>query len=259
MENSASLSLLPLTVLILAHQDNLLLQLSVESVKWAMEIIVVWTAEGVPPKFPKHSQVKVIRPETQTGKVTDFSQIRNWSIQQAKQDWIFFLDSDEQAEIQTRQLLAKFFATQKQQEGGVKVRRKDIFLGKEMKWGEVGRVYLPRIFKKNEVKYSRAVHEVPQVEGEVAHSEITLFHYAHDSIQDFLATIIYYAQLEVTLRQKEQQRISWWQVLVWPIGKFWWNYLVKLGFLDGWRGLIYATMMSFHSLTLRAVLYEKNR
>jgi hypothetical protein len=35
------------------------------------------------------------------------------------------------------------------------------------------------------------------------------------------------------------------------------NYWLKLGFLDGFAGLSYALMMSFHSLLVRIYLYEK--
>ena len=47
------------------------------------------------------------------------------------------------------------------------------------------------------------------------------------------------------------------QMIVYPIGKFINNFILELGFLDGWRGLIYAFIMSLHSLWVRVYWYEK--
>ena len=138
------------------------------------------------------------------------------------------------------------------------MRRIDIFLEKELHWGEVGNVQLLRMMKKNSAHFERAVHEVAKVNGNVINSKIVLRHYAHQSISEFLQKIIFYIQIESELRGKNKQRFHLWELLFYPPAKFFINYVLKLGFLDGWRGLVYETMMSIHSAGVRAMLYEKN-
>ena len=43
------------------------------------------------------------------------------------------------------------------------------------------------------------------------------------------------------------------------VAKFVSNYWLKAGFLDGWRGLIYAVVMSIHSLAVRVFIYEQQQ
>jgi len=48
---------------------------------------------------------------------------------------------------------------------------------------------------------------------------------------------------------------SFFRIIANPLGKFFQNYLGRLGFLDGMPGIIVALMMSFHSFLARAKLY----
>jgi hypothetical protein len=47
-------------------------------------------------------------------------------------------------------------------------------------------------------------------------------------------------------------------IIFYPFGKFILNYFLKLGFLDGAPGFVYAFMMSFHSFLVRGKLYTLN-
>ncbi|MEA2056328.1 MAG: hypothetical protein U9O78_01255, partial [Patescibacteria group bacterium] len=63
-----------------------------------------------------------------------------------------------------------------------------------------------------------------------------------------------YAEREAHYRFKENKlhKISIvLQLIIFPIFKFICNYFLKLGFLDRMPGLIYASLMSFHSILVR--------
>jgi glycosyltransferase involved in cell wall biosynthesis len=224
---------LPVTVIILAHEENKKLAAAVHSVEWAAEVKVVHLNEPI----------------------SDFSAVRNAAMENAQYDWVFFLDSDEvcMSTVESVQLLIS-----RADIDGVYVKRRDIFLGKELQWGEVRNIHLLRLFKKEKGRFVRPVHEVVELDGKAVHSDILLHHYAHDSVASFLSKVTKYAQIEAELRVKRKESFSLLQLLVWPKAKFLFNYGVQLGFLDGWRGLIYAIMMSIHSFAVRAFLYEKH-
>jgi len=225
---------LPISVIILKHRDDARLRDCVASVGWASEVKAV--------------ENKIA--------ISDFAQVRNDALHEIKHDWVFFVDSDEVVDEATPKLLEPLL--NQPNISGMTVKRVDIFLGKELHWGEVGNVRLLRIMKKNSAHFERAVHEVAKVEGNTIDSGIILRHYAHQSVSEFLQKIIFYIQIEAQLRAKNGERFQLWQLLLYPPAKFFVNYFLKLGFLDGWRGLIYATMMSIHSAGVRATLYEKN-
>jgi hypothetical protein len=102
------------------------------------------------------------------------------------------------------------------------------------------------------------VHELAQVEGQVSFSNITLLHYAHRNIAEFFSDVTGYAKLAAEYQNdsKLPSILLTVKTIVFPLGKFIQNYFLKLGFLDGWRGLTYATLMSLHSLSVRVMSYE---
>jgi hypothetical protein len=255
--------ILPISVVILAHQNNQKLQNAVASVKWADEVVIIWNGLYTEEKEARNMLSAVLSEATKlqfhlyTHKIHSFSDLRNLAMRMAKNDWIFFLDSDEVVDKDAAQKVAAILSESKN--FAVKIQRKDIFLGKEMKWGEVGNVQIVRLLHREHAQYERDVHEVVNTTSSITDSQIIIYHYAHDSITSFLQKIIKYTQIEATLRQKQNQTISFWQLIVWPTGKFLQNYFFRLGLLDGWRGLTYATLMSIHSFAVRAMLYERIR
>ncbi len=243
---------LPVSIIILAHQDQPMLKEVIASGKWASEIIVYWTTREEPPAWLSKQPVKLVRTSIHQ---SDFSALRNDAGSYASEEVIFFVDSDEVIEKDAEKKFLNLL--EKSNWIGSSIKRIDIFHDKELHWGEVSNVQILRIFKKNHFHFERPVHERAVVPGNCIESEIVLYHYAHPDMSQFLQSILQYIQLEVKLRQEKNEQVSTISLFAWPTGKFLFNYFLKLGFLDGWRGLIYAICMSFHSFGLRATLYEQ--
>ncbi len=242
---------LPLTAIILAHQEHHKLLDAIHSVSWAEEVLVVWTAQTPAPHI-QAANIRVVHwPQT----AIDFAQIRNQAIHTAHCDWIVFLDSDEELAPDTASKIQHLL--QIPNVHGAYFHRRDIFLGQMLRWGEVHDVRLVRLFRKDVGQFERAVHEVACIKGQVIDSDVIILHRAHDSISAFFNKIIVYTQQEATLRRKHHEHVSILSLFLWPTGKFLYNFFWKLGFLDGWRGFIYALLMSIHSFSLRALLYEQ--
>ncbi len=226
------MSTLPITVIILSSEEHAKLNLARKSVDWADEVLVI-------------KEEKMI---------TDFAQVRNTAAARAKHEVLFFLDSDEVVETNAEAKVSALI--ERSDWNGASILRRDVFLGKEMRHGEVGHVEINRIFRKGHFHFERPVHEIGVVEGRVIDSEIVVYHAAHDSISTFLTKVLGYMQLEFEMRKKKKEHVSAISLFAWPTGKFLSNYFLKLGLLDGWQGLIYAVVMSIHSFGLRAQLYE---
>lgn len=179
----------------------------------------------------------------------DFSAQRNYGLKMSRDGWVLFIDPDEQISDELSQEI------QKSIEGtaydGFFIKREDLFLGKILKHGETGSVWLLRLAKKGKGFWGRPVHEVWQV-GNTGKLQEVLFHQSHQNIGHFLKKINYYTSIEAAYRKKSGKKTTVFEAISYPCGKFINNYFVKRGFLDGMEGFIMALMMSVHSFLVRA-------
>ncbi|MEN8253429.1 MAG: glycosyltransferase family 2 protein [Patescibacteria group bacterium] len=245
---------LPISVIIITHRADKLFLDSLTSVQFAEEIIILdnnsnnnWSKLKKKFNFTVINYFKTIK---------DFSQIRNNLIKKARYEWVLFVDSDEILEKKAAEKILKII--NKKNIDAAFITRVDYFLGKKLNWGEMRKVQKLRLAKKQQLKFWGTVHEIGNSPGNILRSNIIFNHYSHSSISSFLKKIIIYADI-VSDYKKDKYQL--WEVLIEmlinPPGKFVYNYILKLGFLDAWQGLVYAAMMSIHSATVRIMLYEK--
>jgi len=187
---------------------------------------------------------------------SDFASQRNFALQKAKGDWILFLDSDEEV---TPELKAEIRIYLNNPEiMGVRIQRKDFFLGKMLRYGETGTIRFLRLAKRNSGLWERSVHEIWNVKGTVIQTKSWMNHYPHKTIREFLDDINTYSTLQADIFLSEGKTVSLWHMIAYPVGKFLMNFYWKLGFLDGHQGMIMALCMSYHSFLTRAKLWEKS-
>lgn len=171
----------------------------------------------------------------------DWAKARNEGMATSKNDWVLFIDSDE---ILTGPInINNNF-------DGCFIKRRDVFWGHEMKYGEAGTTKLLRLGRKSAGKWVRRVHEYWDIQNAGTLDNI-LLHYPHPTIRDFIDQINFYTEIDAKELLKEGKKFSYFRLIANPLGKFLLNYVCKLGFLDGPAGFVYAFMMSFHSLVVR--------
>lgn len=222
-----------LTIVILTHRDDQKFKNAQESAQFAGEVLVIQNDE----------------------KVLDFSKARNDALKQVTTSWVLFLDSDETLPEESQQEIQKIIDANLYD--AIRIKRTDYFLGKPLLHGEPGNTQLIRLFKTQKGRFVRKVHEVVESSGTVGDASFVISHFSHDSIKDFLNKISEYARIE-SQNRKYSQLENTIQMCVYPDAKFILNYIFKLGFLDGYRGLVYAVLMSLHSFFVRVYYYEKH-
>ena len=220
-----------ISIIILFKQKDKKFKKAFASAQFAKEVITI-----------KHDQIN------------DFSQARNQALKKASYQWVFFLDSDEVISHESITEIKKII--QANLLDGALINRQDIFYKKIIEYGEAGNVKLLRMGKRDKMTWQRPVHEVAAIDGVVGDSNIKITHYAHSSLIDFIASVIGYAEIEARYRKRLNKNIIFLELITFPIIKFAHNYFIKRGFLDGWRGLSYALIMSLHSFSVRVFQYE---
>ncbi|MFS8158910.1 MAG: glycosyltransferase family 2 protein [Candidatus Roizmanbacteria bacterium] len=192
----------------------------------------------------------------------DFSHLRNYALEKAKNEWVLFVDCDEFISSQLQQEISKVLKSKRASyTAAFAIKRRDFFWGKELKYGEILRVRqlgLLRLVKKGTGTWIGHVHETYQTRKPTGILASFLDHYPHQTIKEFLMAIDNYSTIRSEELFKKHTSIHWYHIIFWPVGKFVFTYIIRLGFLDGAAGFVYSFMMSFHSFLVRAKLYVKN-
>ena len=229
-----------ISAVILTKNEERNIQRCLKNLQWCDEIIIV-DDYSTDKTLNKIKGCKVFKRRLNG----NFAEQRNFGLSKAKGDWVLFVDADEvvtkelQKEIVTRIKYSK--------RAGFYLRRKDVFLGKELNYGETGNTKILRLARRNSGKWKRKVHEFWEIEGETCDLPSPIIHYHDMKLTDFLSKINYYSEIHAKENVKAGKKSNLWRIIFYPLGKFSVNYFLKLGFLDGTPGFIMAAMMSFHS------------
>lgn len=189
------------------------------------------------------------------GELRDFAAARNEIIQLCQTEWLLFLDSDEVFTNSQSDLSRTITQAEAAEATAISLVRSDIFHAKRLRFGEAGRQKIIRLFKPSKVRYQGATHEEPIANGSVLASGLQIAHYSHQNTAAFISDVSKYA-LRVAAARNTGQLQNLFELSCFPLGKFVYNLVFRLGLLDGWRGTTYATCMSLHSLLVRIYRYE---
>jgi len=224
-------------------------QKAIESVEFADEVLIILDTDNEL-KIENSSKVKVIKHEL----AGDFSQQRNFAATQAKGEWLLYLDSDETI---SPELQKEIVSVLNGNVDAYSMKRRDYFWGKELKFGETKTArtdgYL-RLVKKNSGQWRGAVHEQFVTSHKRGQLKGYIEHKPHQTIAEFLESINSYSTLRAQELKNNNKSFSLFRLLFYPVGKFFYTYFLKLGFLDGPAGFVYSFMMSFHSFLVQAKL-----
>lgn len=240
---------IPCSAILITHQYNAQCKRAINSLRHFNEIVIYSNNSGISSKESLPTQARVITLPTEP--ITDFAAIRNRALQEITHDWAFFLDSDEELQPFSARALTHLLATTSAH--GFVCTRSDFFLDKKLHYGEAGNQKIIRLVHRAHTQFVGKIHEVANVQGSVRSCDLNIHHFSHASISEFIRDVTVYAS-NIGL----QKKFSLFELLVFPPAKFFSSFFVKRGFLDGYRGLVYALIMSLHSLTVRATAYEKN-
>jgi glycosyltransferase involved in cell wall biosynthesis len=242
----------PISVVIIAKNEEKNLTSALKSVDFCQDVIVVDNGSSDDTrKIAVDRSARVIK----ASHINDFSKLRNLGLQQAKFEWVLFLDADETIGEELKKEIIN--ALSQTSIVGFQIGRIDNFLGKNLLFGETASIKLLRLAKRGKGEWSRAVHENWLIRGKIGTLKNKLMHNPHQSIEEFIDKINHYTELEMSEWRSENRNLTLIKLFFFPSLKFIDNYFIKLGFLDGMPGFILAYLMSFHSFCVRAKLLIK--
>jgi len=166
---------------------------------------------------------------------------KQFAVEDARHDWVLCLDADERLTPQLRAEILAARAAGFPGVAGYSVPRLTDYFGRFLRHGNAYPDRLVRLFDRRRGGWvGEEIHENTRVEGPVARLHGHLEHYSYRSLSDHLNRMQRYADLMAQALYQRGRRGGLAPVLLNPQWRFIRGYLLRLGFLDGWRGLVFA-------------------
>jgi len=185
---------------------------------------------------------------------------KQFAVDAAAHDWVLCLDADERV---TPALRAEIEALRTQGFGGAagwSVPRITDYFGRFLRHGNAYPDRLVRLFDRRRGGWTGyEIHENTKVRGRVSRLRGHLEHYSYRSLSDHLSRMQRYADLMAQALYARGRRCGLTPVLLNPQWRFMRGYLLRLGFLDGWRGLVFALIEANYVRRKYLGLYMRSR
>ncbi len=170
-----------------------------------------------------------------------FAAQKNSAIAKATTEWILSLDADEEVSPELAREILDLHGDAVQ---GFYLPRRNMFLGRWIRHGGFYPDRKLRLFRRGAGKFEeRLVHENLKVEGATRPLSGNLIHHAYPTLAGYIEHMNRYSSLGSQLAASQGQTgrtlpAFLWNVWLRPQFTFLYNYLVRLGFLDGREGLL---------------------
>lgn len=187
----------------------------------------------------------------------DYSQYRNAGLQTAKGEWIFYLDADERVTPLLKKEIEQIISSMDKNHV-YQIPRKNIYLGRQMRFGGWGGDKVIRLFPKKLLSgYTGALHEQPVYSGKLLTMNHELIHFSHRDLSSMLDKTLVFTQFEAQLRlDANHPPMVWWRFLRVMTTEFWLRFVKLSAWKDGVEGIIDGIFQVFNSFIIYARLWE---
>jgi glycosyltransferase involved in cell wall biosynthesis len=171
-----------------------------------------------------------------------FRSQKAFAVAQATHDWVLCLDADERVDAALRQSIETARAAGFAQVSGYRFARLSEYFGRFLKHGNAYPDRVLRLFDRRQGGWrgKREIHEAVSVDGAKGLLAGNLEHHPYRSLSEQLAKQERYAQMMAEHLFATGKRATLRHIVLNPAWRFIRGYILRAGFLDGWRGLVYA-------------------
>lgn len=233
-----------LSAVLIARDEEQDLAGALESVKdLADEIVVVVDARSSDKTeiIARKAGAKVI-----IRKFDDYARQKQAALALATKAWVLSLDADERLSPELREEIARALPAS-DGTAAFDIPFEVHFMGRRLRFGGLGSEHHIRLFRKDSGRFvGGALHEGVEIEGRVQRLRGLIRHQPYRDLADYVAKMEVYTALAASKRRERDLRFHWWHHLVLP-WEFFARAVLKLGFLDGQPGLVWAGLSAFHS------------
>lgn len=244
------------TIITLNEEQNI--ERALKSLDFVDEIVVVdsFSADRTVEICKKHG-AKVIEHE-----FLGYGAQKNLAASHCQHQWIFGLDADEEVSPELKESIIGILKKNPNDTHPLyEINRLNYFCKKPIKHGGWFPDYYARLYQKSKARWSEPhVHErlILNNPGQIGQLNGLLHHFSFPTIESQVRTNIKYAQKGAKdLLKRKSRRPYLVEVLTRPFWKFIECYIIKLGLLDGFEGLVIA-INAAHSQFLKYTFAYRN-
>ena len=186
-----------------------------------------------------------------------FSAQKNYADSKASGEWIFSIDADEIASKALSEQIPK--AIKNNEIYGYLIPRNNIMLGSRIRytrWAPDKHIWL---YKKSFSKWTLGVHAEVEVEGKIGELSGPKIHKHNKSIEEFFSMLNRYTKAEALEHINQNRHFSFFSFFYEPTKSFVGRFILKFGFLDGWRGFMLSYLRAIYKLAKWVKIWESTR
>jgi len=185
---------------------------------------------------------------------------KNRAIELAAHPWVLALDADEEVTPALRASIEAALGDERATVAGYALARKTSYAGRFIRHGGWWPEWRVRLFDRARARWGgEDPHDRIVAEGEVGRLDGALHHYAYRDLSHHLEKVNRYTSTMAAGMAKRGVRFGASHLLLHPPAHFLKMYVLRRGFLDGWRGFILATIGAFYTFLKYAKLWELQR
>ena len=225
-----------ISALLITYNEIVNIDEVLENIKFTDEIIIVdsFSTDGTVERIKKHPKVKLFQRAFE-----NFTDQKAFALKQASYDWVLFLDADERITDELKNEIYKAINSQKDTVSAYYLYRIFMFKDKVLQYSGWQKDKNYRLFKKSKVNFNqnKIVHETLIVNGESSTLKHKLVHYSYRNYKNYKGKMIKYGQMRAKEELKKNYSPNIYHFVFRPFYKFFANYILRLGILDGKKGI----------------------
>ena len=235
-----------LSVLIITLNEAKQMKPLLADLQFADEVVIVdsYSTDDTQEIVKEFSNVRFIQ-----NKFENYTHQRNFAISKAQNNWILFLDADERLTPALKEEIIETIKTNTTYVAFLFLRT-FMFKNKQLRFSgwQTDKIY--RLFHKEFARYTteRLVHEKLDVKGKIGVFKNPLIHYSYADYDSYKAKMLSYGKLKAQEKFLKKMKPSVIKSVVHPLYSFLYSYTIRLGFLDGKKGITicYLNALSVH-------------
>jgi glycosyltransferase involved in cell wall biosynthesis len=240
------MSLKPITALLITYNEEQHIERFIDNADYADEIIIIdsFSTDKTTEIASKNPKVKIFKRD-----FTNFSDQKNFALQQAKNEWVTFFDADEEITPKLKQEIIE--KVNSDSDINLYIGYHDFYYkNKKISFSGQQNVNAPRLFKKDFCKYkdSLKVHEQLQYTGKTGKLKNKIKHHTLTNEKIYLDKLNKYSYLRAEELYDKKLKPSLFHFYLKPAYRFFNYYILRLGILDGVEGFKLAKL---HAISIK--------
>lgn len=241
-----------ISVIIIAKNEQDRIKACLESVKWADEIIVADNgSEDKTAEIAKGYTDKILKYN-----LADFATLRNKVMEQAKGEWVLYVDCDERVLENLRDEISEL--VKKESSSAYAISRRNIIFGSEVNYGPYKKDWVIRLLRKKDFEgWVGKVHEYPKFKGKLGYTKFSLLHLTHRGVDQMVLKSLQWSKIDAKLRlDSNHPKMSKWRFFRILITELFNQGVKRGGFFSGTIGVMDSILQVFSMFITYVRLWE---